>query len=129
MSANTVPRYTESVVLGMAQISTANTNRDGTGTLGTVHTAGEHGSRIDLIRVVGTGTTTAGVVRIFVDDGSNVRLLKEILVDAITPSTSIEVFTDEYQPTEPLLMPATWILKASTHNAEAFNVFAIGGDY
>ncbi len=46
-------------------IATANTARDGTGTLADVVTAGASGSRIDKIRVVASGTTTAGVIRIF----------------------------------------------------------------
>jgi len=127
MSAN--PSFASTPIAGAVSISTANTNRDGTGTLGDLHTAGEGGSRIDLIRVVASGTTTAGVVRVFYDDGSTVFLLKELLVEAVTPGTAEEVFVVEWIPTVPLIVEPTHELKVSTHKAEGFNVFAIGGGF
>lgn len=129
MSANINPIHIDTPFTAVAQISTANTNRDGTGTIGTVKSAGSDGTRIDLIRVVATGTTTAGVVRLFIHDGSSAILWKEVLVTAVTPSTSVEVFVAEVAPTEPILLASGYSLRASTHNAEAFNVFAHGGDY
>lgn len=110
-------------------ISTANTNRDGTGTLGTVFTAGASGSRIDLVDIVAQGTTTAGVVRLYVYDGTTNRLLSEHLVGAITPSTTVEVFNTQITFDNGLILPVNYILKASTHNAETFGVIAQGGDY
>lgn len=127
--ANSVPRFIATAVLGVVQISTANTARDGTGTIATVVTAASQGTLIELIRVVATGTTTAGVVRLFIHDGANARLYEEILVTAITPSTTIAVFEAEFTPTKPLVLPTGYSLRASTHNAEAFNVIASGGDY
>jgi hypothetical protein len=127
------PSFASTPIADAVAISTANTNRDGTGTLGTLHTAltatqGD-GSRIDLIRVVAAGTTTAGVVRVFYDDGTTVFLLKEILVEAVTPGVAQEVFEAEWIPTVPILVEPTHILKVSTHNAESFNVFAFGGRF
>jgi len=110
-------------------ISTANTNRDGTGTLGTVFTAGASGSRIDLVDIVAQGTTTAGVVRLYVYDGTTNRLLSEHLVGAITPSTTVEVFNTQITFDNGLILPVNYILKASTHNAETFGVIAQSGDY
>jgi len=72
-----VPKY------GIGQVSTANTNRDGTGTLATVFTAGTNGSRIDAINLKAVGTTTAGMIRLFIHDGSNARLLTEVPVTAL----------------------------------------------
>jgi hypothetical protein len=116
-------------VIGIAQISTANTNRDGTGTIGTVATAGAQGTLIELIRVKATGTTTAGMVRLYIHDGANARLLAEISVSAATPSATVQTFEDELTPTTPLVLPSGYSLRASTHNAETFNVFAVGGHY
>ncbi|MDW8259432.1 MAG: hypothetical protein RML32_08310 [Gammaproteobacteria bacterium] len=115
----------------MVQIATANTNRDGTDTMGTVLTGASTGTVINLIRVVATGTTTAGVVRLFLHDGTNTRLLQEILVPAITPSTTVPVFSRSlmYVYPEILFLPsASWQLRASTNNAETFNVFAFGAN-
>lgn len=110
------------------QISTANTLRDGTGTVGTVVTAGSNGSRISGVRVIGVGTVTAGVVRLFLNDGTNKRLLREILVPATTPSTSVECWYADVVFPDGIVLPSGWSLLAATNNAETFNVFAFGGD-
>jgi hypothetical protein len=103
------------------QVSTANTNRDGTGTLATVFTAGASGSRIDDIVVIATGTTTAGMVRLFLHDGTNARLWQEVPVSAATPSATVQAFATTLV-NQGLLLPTGWSLRASTHNAETFNV-------
>lgn len=119
-----------------ARISTANTNRDGTGTLGTILTGGANGTRVDRINWKATGPTTAGVIRIFLKDnqGSPVtRLLFEALVTAITPSASVksaegEVVRTDGQPL--VLVPSGWTLLAGTHNAESFDVIpTVAGDF
>lgn len=107
----------------LAQISTANTARDGTGTLGTVFTAGASGGRIDKLLIHATGTTTAGMVRLFIDNGAGaIRLVKEVPVLAITPSATIPAWQAEVTFDIGLELQANAILKASTHNAESFNV-------
>src|ERR1700743_191257 len=63
-----------------AVISTANSNRDGTGTLGTVLTAGANGTLIPSVVVKAQGNTTAGAIRLFIFDGTNTRLFTEISV-------------------------------------------------
>ena len=127
---NAVPRMVlPENSIGHAVISTANTARDGSGVMGTVLTAGTKGTLVELIRVKATGTTTAGMVRLFLHDGTNARLYDEISVSAITPSATVESFDAEVVPTKPLVMPTGWSLRASTHNAEEFVVRATGGDY
>ena len=128
MAVNTDPVFVKTPVVGMAVISTANTARDGTGTLGTVVTAGTDGTRIDYVRIVATGTVTAGVVRLFISDGTNNRLLSEDLVTATTPSATVATFAVERVLTRPLLLPSGYSLKASTHNAESFVVMGLGGN-
>lgn len=112
------PRYT------YVQISTANTNRDGTGTIGTLFTAGSSGSRVDDIRICATGTTTAGVIRLFasLDNGTTNRLIREILVPAVTPSTTVEAWSTLLSDLGIVLPDANALLRVSTHNAETFNV-------
>lgn len=132
MAVVNTPIFVQSSALAHVQISTANTNRDGTGTLGTLATGDGDGTVIDYLRAVATGTTTAGVVRIFLstDGGTNKRLIKEILVSAITPGTATEVWTGEWIPTRPLVLKdSNSILYASTHNAETFNVSAHGANF
>jgi len=78
------PNFTSTPKSPTVTISTANPNRDGTtGTYGTLMTAGAAGSRIDRIRIQATGTTTAGMVRLFVQDS----MILEIPVQAVTPGS------------------------------------------
>lgn len=82
------------------------------------------------MRVQATGTTTAGVIRLFVKPSGGTYLLwKEILVTAITPSTTVEAWSAEYIPVDPLALAASAVLGASTNAAETFNVFANSGDF
>ena len=132
--ANTTPIFTLTPRVAMVRISTANTARDGTGTTGDVITGQTSGTRIDRVVVTATGTTTAGMVRLFVYDGSaNVRAWREIVVTAITVGASTAAFTATLSSTvqgEPLLvLPNGYVLRASTHNAETFDVIAHAGDY
>lgn len=125
----TSAQYASTVQNAQAQISTANTNRNGTGTIGTVMTGATNGTRIDDIYIVATGTTTAGVVRLFISDGTNVRLWQEILVSAVTPSTTVAVWSYTLL-NQALILESGWSLQASTNNAETFNVIVTrAGDF
>lgn len=122
-------QYASTVNTSMAVISSSNTNRDGTGTIVDVLTAPTNGTRIDDISIVATGTTTAGVVRLFISDGTNTRLWKELLVSAVTPSTTVPVWSMTLS-NQALLLESGWKLRASTHNAETFNVIVTrAGDF
>lgn len=132
MAVTASPIFVQTPKAWIQTIATANTNRDGSGTIATVITAGANGSLVDHIDIVATGTTTAGVVRLYISDGTNIYLWKEVLVTAITPSTTVAVFSysiDCSQPSNSLpLTASTYLLRASTHNAETFRVLAFGGD-
>lgn len=125
----TTAQYASTVQNASAQISTANTNRNGTGTIVSVMTGATNGTRIDDISIVATGTTTAGVVRLFISDGTNVRLWQEILVSAVTPSTTVQVWSYTLL-NQALLLENGWSLQASTNNAETFNIIVTrAGDF
>ena len=130
----TQARYASVPKYGIGQVSTANTNRDGTGTLATVFTAGTNGSRIDAINLKATGTTTAGMIRLFIHDGLNAILLTEVPVTALTPSGTLPAWeaqlnTNSMSQVLPIILPTGYSLRASTNNAETFNVLAMGGDF
>lgn len=133
MAANTVPIFVITARAGMVRISTSNTNRDGTGTLGDVLTAATFGTRIDRILINATSTTTAGMIRLIIYDGvSASRLYKEVPVTAITPSGTVQAFTATITSPDqnPLLvLPAGYVLRAGTQNAESFDVIGCGGDF
>lgn len=131
----TAPAYTATPNTSPVTISTANTNLDGTGTLGTVVTAGSSGTRVDGVIVKATETTTGGMVRIFHNDGSNTRLIHEIPVAATTASGTVAAFQAVVRGTGlgtdvfPFYLESGHSLSASTHNAEEFTVAAIAGDF
>lgn len=132
MAANTSAIFIDSPRTAVASLATANTNRDGSGTIATVWTAGADGSRIDHIDITAIGTTTAGVVRLYIHDGAAANLWKEVLVTAITPSATIAVWSysiDCAKEENSLLLQSGYSLRASTHNAENFRVHAVGGDF
>ena len=125
----TAAQYAATPRTAVAQVTTANTNRNGTGTIATVFTAGGSGSRIDDISIVATGTTTAGVVRLFVNDGTTSYLWQEILVSAITPSTTVQVFNYTLL-NQALILGNNYSLRASTNNSETFNIIVTrAGDF
>lgn len=131
---STAANYASTPKCGIGQISTANTNRDGTGTIGTIFTAGASGSRIDAINIKATGTTTAGMIRLFIHDGADARLLTEVPVIALTPSGTLpsweaQLNTNTMTQVLPLVLPTGYSLRAATNNAETFNVIALGGDF
>lgn len=116
---------------GSVLIDTANPNRDGTGTVVTVLTAGTapmRGCRIDSVTIQALETVTEGTVRLFLYDGSSAtRLLKEIFIpetvqSGTQPAFKITVNLD-------FNMEAGWSLKASTENSEDFAVIAEGNDW
>lgn len=130
----TTAQYAATPKVGINLLSTANTNRDGTGTIATVFTAGASGSRIDAIDVKATATTTAGMVRLFIHDGVNARLLTEVPVLANTPSATqpsweVQLNINSMTQILPLILPTGYSLRASTEKGEAFNVIALGGDF
>ena len=125
----TSAQYASTVRAAAAQVTTANTNRNGTGAIVTVFTAGSSGSRIDDISIDAVATTTAGVVRLFINDGTTSYLWQEILVTATTPSTTIAVWSSTLL-NQALVIPSGWSLRASTNNTETFNILVTrAGDF
>jgi hypothetical protein len=111
---------------GLVSISTANGGRDGSGTLGTVLTGASGGTLIKTIFIKAITDTTEGMIRLFVDDasGSNIRLIKEIDVPAITKASINKAF--EAVVDLNFVLESGFILKAGTEKAETFNIVAEG---
>lgn len=123
--ANT-PQYVSTPKSPTVTISTANANRDGTGTLGTLMTAGAGGSRIDRIRINATSTTTAGAIRLFIGSA----LIQEIPVLANTPGAATPAWGVDVVFDNGLILQASAVLKASTEKAESFALTVLsGGDF
>lgn len=139
----TSAQYAVGPTIDVSQISTANANRDGTGTLveiaaGPVTTAGNGvGKRIMAITICATGTTTAGAIRIFItpDNGTTKRLLDEFAVPAITASATQPAYSMVVSLFKDLILPggngtvANYRLYASTEKAETFNIIVHGATF
>lgn len=118
----TIPRI-ESV-----RISTANSNRDGTGTIFDLWVAPAEGSRVDKLSIIATGTTTDGMIRIFTKKASVYRFYKEYQVTAITPSDSALAFN--MQLTNLAIILGNGVtLCVSTSKGESFDITAEGGNF
>lgn len=126
-----IANFASTPATSMAQASVANTGRDGTGTLvDLTPVAPAAGKRIDAIEFAAAGAVTAGVVRLFLHDGTNSRLWREILVTATTPSATVAVWMYSLVLPRPLILASGWRLKMSVHNAEAINGHVItSGDF
>ena len=131
MSMNNIPVYEKTPRVERGALSAANTNRDGTGTIVTILTAGADGTVVRRITINSIGTTTAGMVRLYHHNGTSYTLLKEIPVTAITPSGTVEAWSEviEYFGDEGLRLPTGHSIRGSTHNAENFHVLIEGNDF
>lgn len=122
--------YFQRPILDTAKTSVANTALDGTGVMELVHRAPPGmGSVIYFVLVQAFGTTTAGIVRLYRENGaSGVRtLIGEVAITAITPSTTLVAATGYWTPpTGMLRLPAGDAIYAAPTKAETFNVHVNG---
>lgn len=122
------PQFAVTPRIGTVNISTANTNRDGTGTVATLITGASTGTRIAEIVIKARVTTTAGQVRVFLHDGTNFFAFDEIAVAAATVSATVQSTRVSTSYANLILPNASWSIRVSTHNAESIDVTALGAD-
>lgn len=117
--------------IGHGLVTIANANRDGISGSGyvVISSGASLGTRISEIVVQATGTTTAGMVRVYVSGAgiTNSPLFDEISISAATPSASTKA-TRVSTTYNNLVLQSGQFLRATTHNAEGINVFALGAD-
>jgi hypothetical protein len=128
----TAPNFTGTPQTEVASVSTANTARDGTGTIATVFTAGASGSRITSIRCVATVDPADSIVNLFLHDGTTAWFFDSVdMGNPAAASTTADAFKAVVSYTD-LLLPSGWSLRASITvalTAGVVNVFAHGGDF
>lgn len=122
------PAFAVTPRLASVNVATGNTNRDGTGTVATLITGASTGTRIAEIVTQARVTTTAGMVRVFVYDGSTYYFFDEIAVAAATVSASVKGTRVSTTYNNLVLPSASWSVRVSTHNAESIDVTALGAD-
>jgi len=122
------PAFAVTPRLAAVNVATANTNRDGSGTVATLITGAATGTRIAEIVVQARVTTTAGMVRIFLYDGTNYRFFDEVAIAAATASASVKATRVSALYNNLILPSASWSIVVSTHIAESIDVIAFGAD-
>lgn len=125
-----------------AMTSTANTNFDGTGTIGTdiwiafsADTTNGSFLRSVVAKIRSTGVGVASVLRLFINNGSanttatNNALYKELSIPAITATQTAA--TPDFEIPCNVMLPAGYrILYAfGTAPVNTWTVFGVGGDY
>jgi hypothetical protein len=119
MPANTSPIFTLVPNVGFARLAAANTARDGSGTLATVFTATTDGSLLNKITFTSAQAAAAAsalrVMRIFITDtsGANPRLRGEILLPAVTASTTVIGATATFTFTDGLILRSGQLVQVS----------------
>ena len=125
------PAFASTPSLGSASLGGFDTSLTAPSTVSTIVTGGSSGTKINEIVIQGTGTTVAGVVNIFVYDGSY-SLIDPVLVSAVTSSTSAVAFRAVRQYANLVLPSSSWTLRA-THtvtgnDTNKLRVSAFGGN-
>ncbi len=135
MAANTAPIFTKDPKAGWATLTTANTAKDGTGTVSTLLTAGANGQLVDRVVAKPLGTNIASVLRLFLNNGSSpaTPANNTYLADVSLPATTISEVAG--QPVVEIALgfalPAGYKINAciGTTVAAGWAVAAFGGDY
>jgi hypothetical protein len=131
----TSAQYAATPRVGSATLTTADTSLTAPTTVGTVLTAGASGTRIDYIDIQGVATTSAGLINLFIFDGTNYILWNQVPVIAITSSTTAPAFQATLSSNVnanlmPLIIPTGHSLRATTSISQTgIRVTALGGDF
>lgn len=119
--------YASTPVGALAQVTTANTNVDGTGTLGTtimnVIQGAASGTRIDTISIIAAGTiATDTMLRFFLFDGSSTKLWKEVPIKATTSDQYTQNYAVDLTNLGLVLPNSNWYLRATIHTSNYVNI-------
>jgi hypothetical protein len=143
MAANNTPIFPVTPICSWGTVTTANTAKDGTGTVVTVFTAGANGARIDQIKVRALGSNVATVMRFFVNNGSanssaaNNSLVHETTIAATTLSETSQLLDNDILIQKGAIVPPIPFLPAGykinvtigTTVAAGLHITVWGGDY
>lgn len=133
---NTKPIYSSAPIVSWGVVDTANTAKDGTGTVVTVFTAdATNGGRIERIKVRAKGTNVATALRVWINNGSsnatpaNNTLFVESTIAATTLSEVAALADTEIAMN--LALPAGYKVNITigTTVAAGLHVTGIGGKY
>lgn len=133
MASNTEPVFARAPLCGVGAVSTANTNRDGTGTIVDIlpfGSFGNGGARVEEIVVKATGDPADSVVTIFIYDGSWFLWDEFDLGNPAAASTTVEGYRVARTYENLVLTDGAKLGAAITvaPTSGVVNVWALGGD-
>ena len=133
MAAGTAPIFPSAPIVGIASLVSASaiTSRAPiTGTTGLVQltATSTNGTRVDAITVKAQGNSTAGLLDVWVYNGTTAYLYDEITIATVTANTTTasNVATNTYST---LTLPPTYQLYVSQTVSSNVSVMAFGGTY
>ena len=132
---STSAQYASTPKFGSGILTTADTSLTAPSAANTIVTAGSSGTRIDYIEVQGVANTSAGLVNLFVYDGTNYILWNQVPVQAVTQSNTTPAFVATLSSNGnanimPLTLPTGHSLRAATSVTQTgVRVTAYGGDF
>ena len=139
MASNTSPIYSSAgdIQWSTTPLITQNQVYEGTGTVATVFTAGASGSYIQRVRFKASGSTTATVARLYINNGSsNTTASNNLLFDEITLAavTGVQTAaTTTYELPMNIALPAGYKILATIGTTQiaggGWYVGAVGGSY
>lgn len=135
MAMTPTPVLVQTPTIGRANLTsptalTTRTSIAGTTGLTQLTPVSTNGKRLDAIRIMSKGTSLAGLLSVWLYDGTTSTLWDEIAISAITPSTTAVAFKAEaLYSTYGVVLPPAHQLFVSVTVQQDLAVTAHGGDY
>jgi hypothetical protein len=105
-------------------LNVANPNLDGTGAINTVIQSTGDGTIVNTLIIKSAGSTSLGMVRLYLFDGVKNHLIREIMIAAVKQTPAVSSFFTRIEID--LLLEKAYELRASTEFADEINVLAFG---
>lgn len=122
------PQFAVTPRIGAVSVATADSSYTAPTNVGTLITGVAAGTRINEIVVKCAATSAAAVVRIFLYDGTTYWLFDELVVGAITGSSTVAQFRTRVTYDNLVLPNASWSVRVTTSVSQATHVAALGAD-
>ncbi len=125
----TSPQFAATPNVGSSILSaTADTSYTAPTHTVTIITAGASGTKVEEVDFIGTGTTVAGVVQLYLYDGATYHAFYAQLITVVTPSTTQAPFFQQVTFAN-LELKTGWTLVATSFVAsQLMNVMGFAGD-
>lgn len=127
--------YASTVIVGTgtapATLDTSLTAPSNVTTLSFSTAVGSSGAKIEELRIVGVATTVAGIVNVFLYDGSTYHLFDQVTIPAVTSSTTAAAFSTAVRY-DNFFVPSGWSVRFTvtvSGNQSGLKVIALGANF